>query len=142
MGAEWPKEIRAEWPEEITLPQGMAGLKIPPSQSISPSMDHRREPRFVADQPVTITLLRYPEIRLSATVTNASGRGLRLIASSPVSPGTAVKIEKEGSLILGEAVYCRQEPEFCVIGVELNQVLAGLAELGRRLQEYAPACVP
>src|SRR2546426_12913 len=105
-------------------------------------MEQRREPRFVADQTVTITLLRDPEIRLSATVTDVSKGGLRLIAASPVTPGTAVKIEKDDSIILGEAVYCRQEPEFCVIGVELNQVLAGLAELGRRLQEYAPVSLP
>ena len=53
-----------------------------------------------------------------------------------------MKIEKDDALILGEAVYCRQEPECCVIGIELNQVLAGLNELARRLQEHEFAFVP
>src|SRR5881296_1680963 len=66
--------LRSERPEAMTRPRGDGPLKILRSRSISLTMDQRREPRFVADQPVTITLLRYPEIRLSATVTNASGR--------------------------------------------------------------------
>ena len=101
-------------------------------------MDQRREPRFVADQAVTIVLLRDPETRVPATVINASSRGLGLTTTSAIPPGTALKIQIQDSLILGEAVYCRQEPHSWFIGVELNQVLVGLAELGRRLQEFAP----
>ena len=100
-------------------------------------MDKRREPRFVSDQSVTITLLRDPETRVAARVQNSSGRGLGLLSSSPVPPGTALKIEMEDSVILGEAVYCRKDSDWWFIGVELNQVLAGLAELGRRLQEFS-----
>jgi hypothetical protein len=100
-------------------------------------MDKRREPRFVADQSVTVTLLRDPETRVPARVKDSSGRGLGLVSSLPVLPGTALKIEMDDSVILGEAVYCRKDRDYWFIGVELNQVLAGLAELGRRLQEFS-----
>lgn len=100
-------------------------------------MDKRREPRFVADQAVTITMLRDPENRMPARVKDSSGRGLGLELLSAVPPGTALKIEMEDSVILGEAVYCRKDKDTWFVGVELNQVLAGLAELGRRLQEFS-----
>lgn len=74
---------------------------------------------------------------MSATVTNASGRGVGLVAPQEIPPGTAIKIEMDDALILGEAVYCKNQGPSWLIGVELNQVLTGLSELGRRLQEYA-----
>jgi len=69
-------------------------------------------------------------------VADFSGSVLKLIANAPIAPGTAIKIEMEDSMILGEAVYCREESKRYVVGVELNQVLTGLAELGRRLQAH------
>ena len=101
-------------------------------------MDQRYESALVAGQQVTITLLRDPESKFPARVTKAAGRGVVLIAPSAVPPGTPVKIMVADSMFLGEAAYCRQQADSWSIGVELNQVLAGLAELGRRLQEYAP----
>jgi hypothetical protein len=99
-------------------------------------MEQRREPRFGVDQPVAITLLRDPKVQLQATVADLSGSGLKLIANAPIAPGTAIQIEMDDSMILGEAVYCREELNLYVVGVELNQVLTGLAELGRQLQAH------
>src|SRR5687767_99801 len=101
-------------------------------------MDQRYESAFTAGQHVTITVLRDPESKFPARVTNAAGRGLVLIARAAVPPSTPVKIMVADSMFLGEAAYCSQQADSWYIGVELNQVLAGLAELGRRLQEYAP----
>ncbi len=100
-------------------------------------MEQRREPRFTTDQPVTVTVLGPCEQRHEAKVKNASGRGLALEMPEAVAPGTALKIELDDSVVLGEAVYCRREPESHLIGVELDQVLCGLTELGRKLQEFA-----
>jgi hypothetical protein len=101
-------------------------------------MDKRREPRFQADQPVVVTVLTEPPIRLDARVTNASGRGLGLVTANPVSSGAAIRIELEDAVVLGEAIYCRAEPGGHFIGVELDQVLVGLTELGRNLAAFAP----
>ena len=100
-------------------------------------MENRREPRFEADQIVGITVLGESEAQLEARVKNASGRGLALETAGPVLPGTALKIEFKDSVVLGEAVYCRNGKSTYLVGVELDQVLCGLTELGKKLQEFA-----
>ena len=100
-------------------------------------MDQRRERRFSTDQPVAVTVLGDCETRHTATVKNASSRGMALEMTAPVAPGTALKIEFEDAVVLGEAVFCRSGPDSHLVGVELDQVLCGLAELSRRLREFA-----
>ena len=64
---------------------------------------------------------------------------LRLISTSEVPTSTAIKIELDDAYVLGEVVYCREQPDGgWMIGVGLSQVLTGLSDLGRRLRSYAP----
>jgi hypothetical protein len=100
-------------------------------------MEQRREPRFRADQPVVVTVLNEPEIRLQARVKNASGRGLGLVTPIAVPPGSAIRIEMDDSMMLGEAIYCRSDCDGHFLGIELDQVLVGLTELSRNLAAYA-----
>jgi hypothetical protein len=100
-------------------------------------MNQRREPRFVTDQSVVVTVLGDHEMQHIAKIRNASGRGLSIEIPSPVPPGAAIKIESQDSILLGEAVYCKGGQGPYLVGVELDQVLCGLTELGRRLQEFA-----
>jgi hypothetical protein len=100
-------------------------------------MEQRREPRFVADQSVVVTVLGDHETQHTARIRNASGRGLSIDMPSAVPPGAAIKIELEDSFLLGEAVYCKGGPGSYLLGVELDQVLCGLSELGKRLLEFA-----
>jgi len=100
-------------------------------------MDQRREPRFAANQPITVKLLGKDARTETATVKNASSRGLAIELQNPIAPSTALQIEIEDSFVLGEAVYCRQESDCWLVGVELDQVLCGLSALGRKLQEFA-----
>jgi hypothetical protein len=99
-------------------------------------MNERREPRFAVDQPIYVTLLREPESRLPAVVKNTSGRGMGLAMARPVPIGTAVKIEFDDSILLGEALYCRDDGGTFFVGVELEHALYGLLELGRILSEF------
>ena len=101
-------------------------------------MDQRREPRFEVDQPVAVTVLCEPQTRIAARVKNASGRGLGLVTAAPLPPGAALRIEIQDAIVLGEAIYCREDPEGHFIGVELDQVLVGLTELARNLAAFAP----
>lgn len=101
-------------------------------------MDQRREPRFEVDQAVIVTILGEHPVRMAARVRNASGRGLGLLVPAPIDPGAAIKIELEDALVLAESIYCRAEADAYFIGVELDQVLVGLTELGRRLSAFDP----
>ena len=96
-------------------------------------MDKRREPRFRADQPVVVTVLSEPEMRLEGRVVDASGRGLGLVTPIPLPPGAAIRIEMDDSMVLGESIYCRSDGDGHFTGVELDQVLVGLTELSRNL---------
>jgi hypothetical protein len=99
-------------------------------------MDQRREPRFRADQPVTVTVLTDPRRQVDGRVSNASGRGLGVVTATRVEPGAALQIEIDDAVVLGEAIYCRQEHDEFFIGVELDQVLVGLTELARSLAAF------
>jgi hypothetical protein len=101
-------------------------------------MDKRREPRFETDQPVVLTILTEPQTRMEARVRNASGRGLGLMSSGPVPPGAPLRIEIDDAIVLGEAIYCREDTGGHFLGVELDQVLVGLTELARNLAAFAP----
>jgi hypothetical protein len=100
-------------------------------------MDQRREPRFVTDQSVVVTVFGDPEMRHPAKIRNASPRGLSIEIPCEVPPTTAIKIELDDAIMLGEAVYCQGSKGSYLLGVELDQVLCGLTELGKRLQEFA-----
>jgi hypothetical protein len=100
-------------------------------------MNQRREPRVVADQAVVVTVFGDPETQQKARIRNISGRGLSIETTEAVPPGIAIKIELEDAILLGEVVYCKAGDGSFLLGVELDQVLCGLTELSKKLQEFA-----
>jgi hypothetical protein len=100
-------------------------------------MDQRREGRFEADQPVWITLFGQVDVRIPGRIRSVSGRGMGLEVAQPIDTGAPLKIEASDSLLLGEAIYCRADRDGFYVGVELEQALHGLAELGERLRQYS-----
>jgi hypothetical protein len=105
-------------------------------------MEHRREHRVPTEQPVSLTVLGDPETRLTAVVKNASGRGLGLISPESVPSGAAVKIEIADSIFLGEALYCKAMEGGYYVGIELTEVLSGLAALSRIVQGFTDRLEP
>jgi hypothetical protein len=99
-------------------------------------MDQRCEPRFAADQSVTITALGENQFRQTAKVRNASGSGLGLVVETEISPGTALRIEWEDAFVLGEVMYCRPMENGHFVGVQLEQMLHGLSDLRRRFRAF------
>jgi hypothetical protein len=59
-----------------------------------------------------------------------------VVTAARVEPGAALQIEIDDARVLGEAIYCRTEHDGYFIGVELDQVLVGLTELGRNLAAF------
>ncbi|MDR3698008.1 MAG: hypothetical protein P4L56_00150 [Candidatus Sulfopaludibacter sp.] len=99
-------------------------------------MDKRREPRFAAEQCVTIVTLGERQLRQTAIVRNASGTGLGLFVKTEIGSGTVLRIELEDAIVLGEAMYCRAMESGYFVGVQLEQVLRGLGELHRCFREF------
>jgi hypothetical protein len=92
-----------------------------------------------------VTILDDEGQRVEAVVQDSSGRGLGLLASRPIETGKALKIQLESALLLGESVYCQPAGPGFYVGVELDQILDGLAALSRSLEEFslgAPAPRP
>jgi hypothetical protein len=99
-------------------------------------MQQRSEPRFAADQAVWVTLLGTVKTRIQGRVRNISGRGIGIEICQAIGTGTALQIDISDGLLLGEAIFCRQEGDHYFVGVELEHALYGLAELAKALREF------
>lgn len=100
-------------------------------------MDNRCEPRFTADQNISITVLSACPSRMNARVRNASGRGLGLLLPAAIPPGTAIRIDLDDAIILGEVIYCCADGDGYFMGIHLEQMLRDLADLDRSFQDAA-----
>jgi len=86
-------------------------------------MDSRQEPRFAADQPVTVTNLGAACSSVAATIVNFSARGLRLCLCEELPVGSLVKVEWGTTLLLGQIIYCKPEGEAYSAGMELEEAV-------------------
>jgi hypothetical protein len=105
-------------------------------------MEQRREHRVPTEQSVSLTVLGDPETHITAKIKNTSSRGLGLVSPDPVPAGAAVKIEIGDSIFLGEVMYCETLESGNFLGVELTEVLSGLAALSRMAQQFAEELEP
>ena len=110
-------------------------------------MNQRRETRVQADQvvgdrSVAITVFGETDIGIRGRIRNISGRGIGLETGVPVAAGTALKVELDDSLLLGEVIYCRADGPVFYVGVELEHALNGLGELSRMVNAYQDAFGP
>ena len=103
-------------------------------------MEHRRQPRFTVNQLVSVIVLTGQEHHLDGQILNVSQSGLRLLVGQPVASGTAIKIEYEDTLLLGEAVYCYPAGDQFAVGLELQQALYGTSELAKLADRLLGEC--
>jgi len=104
-------------------------------------MNQRREPRFEVEQEIPITIFGEPDIRLPARIRNFSPRGIGLEMKGPVAAGSALKLELDDTLLLGEVIYCRDDGDSFYVGVELEHALYCLAELADALGSFTGSVV-
>jgi len=70
------------------------------------------------------------ESPMEAAVLDYSGRGMRLGVNAQLVPGSAVRVEMDDQLILGEVCYCTPSRlGRYAVGLELEQALAHLDDL-------------
>jgi len=86
-------------------------------------MEYRRDPRYQADQPVSVTDLESSSSPQSGQLVDFSDLGIRLLVPCRLSPGTAVKVQWAGTLLLGEVIYCRPGEDGFYAGLRLEDAL-------------------
>jgi hypothetical protein len=83
---------------------------------------------------------------MEAAVLDYSGRGMRLGVNAQIPAGSAVRIEMDDQLILGEVCYCTPSRlGRYAVGLELEQALAHLDDLSsltRALSAEMPTLAP
>ncbi|MBX9603113.1 MAG: PilZ domain-containing protein [Bryobacteraceae bacterium] len=108
-------------------------------------MDRRQQPRLSFNQPVEITTLSDPPRTLSGRAVDLSGAGMRVFLAAELPPGTLVRIDTPGMLLLGEVCWTRAVDAGIELGLKLQHALAGIEELERLnrglWQEFAPPVV-
>lgn len=81
-----------------------------------------------------LTTLEKSHAPQPCSVIGLSGRTLQVKLPQPVGIGSAVKVEADDSLSLGEVALCRPEGEGYVVWVNLVETLHNVAELTRLAQ--------
>jgi hypothetical protein len=80
---------------------------------------------------VAYTNLSDPEAPQVCPILGLDGRNVQLKVSTQNHIGSAVKIEVDDTMSLGEVSYCRPEGDGYVVWVELAQALHHVDELSR-----------
>lgn len=99
-------------------------------------MGERRDFRFETNQPVSLTILgrysRDADTQHPACMVNISGRGISLTTESIVPVGSAVRIDVNDNILLGEVCHSRQTgtSQF-ICGVRLEQALTAVGDLSK-----------
>jgi len=99
--------------------------------------NRRSEPRFPADQPVTVTAIgETAEQSGAGTIIDFSASGIGLEVEFSLSAGAKVRIQWPRGQVLGEVRYCLQKaPTNFRAGVKITEVVA----LGRITEQSGAA---
>jgi c-di-GMP-binding flagellar brake protein YcgR len=108
--------------------------------------DRRSETRYAANQSAIVTNLTEANEPFHGTLTDISGRGMRLMVDRALPAGAAVRIDLSDAILLGEVCYSMQEGDAYIVGLELQHSLVDLARLAsfqadvlsERMEEKAP----
>src|SRR3954447_11522855 len=96
-------------------------------------MGQRKDFRFDTNQPVDLTVLgglSSDDTHIAAVMVNLSGQGASLTTERSVSVGSAVRIDVEDKILLGEVCHSRQTgPSTFACGIQLEQALTSVADL-------------
>jgi len=92
-----------------------------------PCMTNRRsEPRFSADQPVSVTLADSADGPWGiGRIVDFSASGIGLEVDFALSPGCKIKIQWQRGLVLGEVRYCHRKASANFrAGIKITEVVA------------------
>lgn len=96
----------------------------------------RRDFRFETNQLISLTILgkysREADVHLSACMVNVSGRGVSLTTEFSVPANSAVRLDVNDNILLGEVCHSRRTgPSEFICGVRLEQTLTAVGDLSK-----------
>ena len=91
----------------------------------------RSEPRFPADQPVTVQVTDSNDLLQSnGIITGFSMSGITLQTSSAIAPDCDIKISWPRGVVSGKVRYCRRQgPSVFRVGVKITEVVGGASAM-------------
>ena len=98
-------------------------------------MDRRIESRFHVDESVQVTVLDQTQPVVAGRLVNLSGKGMRLSLDSEVPVGAPVRVDMDGTMLLGEVCYCYPEGATWALGLRLEHALTHSDDLARLMRQ-------
>ena len=110
-----------------------------PDDKPNVSSKHTFQPRY--GSPVSVTALgrRTRTSVMPGTLLRSDGRVLTVTASAPLLPGTAVRLDVDGGLVLGEVVGAEMGTSRSYLSVKIDQVIPSMSELASLVQQVMDA---
>ena len=89
------------------------------------------EIRFQPNQPVRLSVLSGLPQTLTASIVHLNGRDARLQAPHHIPAGSAIRIDLDDSMLLGEITGCISEQDLFGIQVNITEAIPSMSDLSR-----------
>ena len=92
-----------------------------------------------------VTVLGEAQLVTAGRLADLSGRGMCVKLDSQIPAGTLIRVEIDGTMLLGEVCYCNQDGVKWVIGLQVEHALTHSDDLARLMRQLVndstPGCV-
>jgi len=92
-------------------------------------VERRKQTRINLETNLTIEILGDHPSKVTGLMVDVSSDGMRFLSPVDVAPGTAIRVDRDGGMILGEVCYTEPHGEQFHLGILFRQVLANLRDL-------------
>lgn len=92
-------------------------------------MERRKQARINLETNLTIDVLGDHPAKIEGLMVDVSTDGMRFLSPVDVAPGTAIRVDRDGGMILGEVCYTEPHGEQFHLGILFRQVLSNLRDL-------------
>ena len=93
--------------------------------------ERRQEPRHSISRPVKVTVLGPSGLESDGQLLNLSSRGAAILLDRELPCDSAVRVDIDNALLLGEVRWCLREAASFTVGVSVEHWLPNLQELGK-----------
>lgn len=93
------------------------------TKSGSKPEDRRKDPRFPANCPLTIRNLTRRSEPQEGTLQDISSQGMLIQTCTACAINDAVEVSIQDAVFLGEAIHCRHDGHYCLVGLKVSHSL-------------------